>query len=214
MKEQQLLKEDHSKKCLSTLKTIQIKIFNDWDKIDTNKKVFIIGRDRIASDTVVCLENVDAEKHIIQAKSIRITEEKETNQDVRRSISDDVFLSEDEEKEGDDEMVQKSRKRSSTSTKATDRTDLSELVVEGQSSNLQIFKFIKKPSLIESFFNLYDNLPKETLIYILQNQFTIAPLSFLAYCDKKRQLKSKRLKLAKTDQFKFIWLCLTLDLEC
>jgi histidinol phosphatase-like PHP family hydrolase len=93
--------------------------------------------------------------------------------------------------------------------------DLTEMIDEtNEISNSKSLSHLKKPSLIQSFFNLYDNLPKENLIYISKNQFTIVPISFLAYCNNKRQLQLKRLKLAKTNQSKVLWLCLTLDLEC
>lgn len=137
-----------------------------------------------------------------------------SNKDIRRSNSDDVFLSEDDEKEGDGGSSHKTKKKSSSSSSKTTPIDFTETIDETQVSNAKSICQFKKPSLIQSFFNLYDNLPKETLIYINKNQFTIVPISFLNYCDAKRQLKLKRLKLAKTNQLKIIWLCLTLDLEC
>lgn len=70
------------------------------------------------------------------------------------------------------------------------------------------------PTLIQRFFNFYDNQPKVIFNYMLKNQFTILPVSYLNYSIRKRELYLKRLMLANTEHLKTVWLCLTLNLEC
>jgi hypothetical protein len=235
LKEQQILKENSSNKTQSSIvdrketttpdcsERGEMKKFNDWDHVDQNGNFFTLEKDRLVSDLIVYLENDEVTDSIEMTDDITEINNKkvETNKDIRRSNSDDVFLSEDDEKEGDTESVQRIKKKSppsSSSSSTSSKTvhiDLTEMIDEkNEISNSKSLSHLKKPSLIQSFFNLYDNLPKENLIYISKNQFTIVPISFITYCNNKRQLQLKRLKLAKTNQSKVLWLCLTLDLEC
>ena len=219
LKEQQTINKNQLKQHETIPKQreeVQIRKFNDWDHIDQNGRFFIIDKERLVSDLIVDIKNENASESIemIDEKIEETNTQLKSNKDIRRSNSDDVFLSEDDEKEGGAESGQKIKRTTSLSSSKTTPIDLTEMIDENQISSTKTLCQIKRPSLMQSFFNLYDNLPKETLIYINKNQFTIVPISFLSYCDTKRQLKLKRLKLAKTNHLKIIWLCLTLDLEC
>ena len=84
-------------------------------------------------------------------------------------------------------------------------------VVEEQIIDLQP---LVKPTLTERYFNMYDNLSKDTLLFICDNEFTIIPSSFIQYINNKRELNMKQLKLAETSYHQTKWLQLSLDLEC
>ena len=197
------------------------KSFTDWDRIDAPSKTFIIASNRIASDAVVyltCEQAIESAQEALKVatgeSNLDKTQSKATNssyKDIRRSNSDDVFLSDDDEETKSNE----SRKNSVSSAKLVEiaaSEDLENGFVSAAATT--VLKYPRKPSISDCFFNLYENLPKETLVYISKNEFTIVPTSFLAYCDTKRKLKTTKLKLARTDRFKVLWLCLTLDLAC
>lgn len=71
-----------------------------------------------------------------------------------------------------------------------------------------------KPSLIERYFNLYDNLTNDVLLYICDNEFTIIPDSYVLYINNKREINANMLKKATTDYYQSKWLEQSLDLEC
>ena len=70
-----------------------------------------------------------------------------------------------------------------------------------------------KPSLKELYFNLYDNLSKDKLFYLVDNQYTIIPDSYIIYINKKREIYFQQLKLANSTYYQKKWLNLSLDLE-
>jgi hypothetical protein len=199
LREQQL-KETASKtlQLIENEKQNKTNSFNDWDHVDENTKVFTINTDRIASDTIVYLINNETSGRGKQSN----------DKSAVNTNSDDVFLSEDDEKE---EKINLNNIKSKSTFSSYDSADVTP---QSSSLNPKCFQYLKKPSLTECFFNLYDNLAKETLIYINKNPFTIVPNIFLDYCNKNRKLKLNNIKLAKTKSAKVLWLCLTLDLEC
>lgn len=71
-----------------------------------------------------------------------------------------------------------------------------------------------KPTIMERYFNLYDNLTNDMLLYICENEFTVIPDSFVMYVNSKREINSNELKLANTDYYQSKWLEQSLDLEC
>jgi hypothetical protein len=46
---------------------------------------------------------------------------------------------------------------------------------------------IKLPSIQTRYFNLYDNLSFEILLYMCDNQYTIIPNSYIEYINSKRE---------------------------
>lgn len=72
----------------------------------------------------------------------------------------------------------------------------------------------QKPTILERYFNLYDNLTSDVLLYICDNSLTIIPDSYLLYINNKREINLKELKLAKTNYHHGKWLQQILDLEC
>jgi hypothetical protein len=80
-----------------------------------------------------------------------------------------------------------------------------------QSVYLNMYK--RKPTFIERFINLYDNLPKDLLFYICDNEFTIVPISFLTYFNFKREINMQNIKLAQTDYYRKLWFQMALDLD-
>ena len=73
---------------------------------------------------------------------------------------------------------------------------------------------IVKPTLTERYFNMYDNLSKDALLFICDNEFTIIPSSFIQYINNKREMNMRQLKVAQTSYHQTKWLQLSLDLEC
>jgi hypothetical protein len=71
-----------------------------------------------------------------------------------------------------------------------------------------------KPPLLERYFNLYDNLTADVLLYICDNEFTVIPDSYVLYINSKRAMFANELKLARSEQYQREWLQLSLDLEC
>lgn len=72
----------------------------------------------------------------------------------------------------------------------------------------------RKPTILERYFNLYDNLTSDVLLYISDNSLTIIPDSYVLYINNKREINLKELKLAKTNYHHGKWLQQILDLEC
>ena len=71
----------------------------------------------------------------------------------------------------------------------------------------------QKPTLKELYFNLYENLSKDKLFYLVDNQYTIIPDSYIIYINKKREIYFQQLKLANSTYYQKKWLNLSLDLE-
>ena len=72
----------------------------------------------------------------------------------------------------------------------------------------------RKPTILEKYFNLYDNLTSDVLLYICDNSLTVIPDSYVLYINNKREINLKELKLAKTNYHQGKWLQQILDLEC
>lgn len=73
---------------------------------------------------------------------------------------------------------------------------------------------LPRPTLLQRYFNLYDNLTPDVLLYICDNQFTVIPDSYILYINSKRKENACELKLARSDYYQRAWLESSLDLEC
>ncbi len=72
----------------------------------------------------------------------------------------------------------------------------------------------RRPTILERYFNLYDNLTNDMMLYICDNSLTVIPDSYVLYINNKREVSLKDLKLAKTKYHHGKWLQQILDLEC
>ena len=66
----------------------------------------------------------------------------------------------------------------------------------------------------ERYFNLYDNLSDDVLLYMCDNEFTIMPDSYVLFKHNKREIVYNKMRLARSDHYRREWLQLSLDLEC
>ncbi len=70
-----------------------------------------------------------------------------------------------------------------------------------------------KPPLLERYFNLYENLSNDVILYICSNEFTVIPDSYVMYINSKRATFAKELKMSRSIEYQREWLLLSLDLE-
>ena len=171
------------------------KNFTDWDMINSKDGLFVMNKQRLVADNVVLLNQSGDELELDATENT----EQSLIETQKRKLKYDFSLSEDED-EPDAERKQAAKKLK-TQRSLTDEAE-------------KKFVYPRPPTMLEKYINLYDSMPKATLLYIMDNQFTIVPSSFLSYYNRKRLIKMNKLKLARTGQYKIMWLCLCLDLEC
>ena len=94
----------------------------------------------------------------------------------KRFFNEDLSLSEDESEKCED--------------MPKDIDILNEKSIENNSPISPLKTPQRKPTSMERYFNMYDNLPKHVLLYICDNQFTIIPDTFIRYINSKKELKS------------------------
>lgn len=153
-----------------------------------------MNKQRLVTDNVVLLNNSGDELELDATENT----EQSLIETQKRKLKYDFSLSEDED---EPDAERKQAKKLKTQRSLTDEAE-------------KKFVYPRPPSMFEKYINLYDSMPKATLLYIMDNQFTIVPSSFLSYYNRKRLIKMNKLKLARTGQYKIMWLCLCLDLEC
>ena len=62
-------------------------------------------------------------------------------------------------------------------------------------------------SSLKRYFNLYENLTTDAMIFICENEYTIIPNSYVMYINYKRLINTRSIDRVK-------WLQHTLDLAC
>jgi len=124
----------------------------------------------------------------------------------------DFSLSDDDSDETSQKSYQHSRKRHSNGRTSSPLNEFKGITNEFDQS-VYLNKYKRKPTFIERFINLYDNLPKDILFYICDNEFTVVPISFLTYFNFKREINMQNIKLARTDYYRKLWFQMALDLD-
>lgn len=160
--------------------------FNDWEYVNTTNDVYMLTEDKIDSDQIVYL-NKNGDNLDANMRVFGFNE----NQ------SDDLNLSESE-----DDVPLLNEKQIEQK-----QIVLEPIPQQSNRSNQQ------KPTLKELYFNLYENLSKDKLFYLVDNQYTIIPDSYIIYINKKREIYFQQLKLANSTYYQKKWLNLSLDLE-
>jgi len=180
--------------------------FNDWDYVNTNEKLYMITNQSLQSDKVIYL-NKNGE-HISLVKR----SEKNSQVGLFRQDSDDLDLSETESEDaalsmsGDEcECVTSKVEEASIVINKENQTK----IIEPTATEYNY----AKPTLTELYFNMYDNSSKDKLFYIVDNQYTIVPDSYIVYINRKREIYFQQLKLASSVYFQKKWLNQSLDLE-
>jgi hypothetical protein len=154
---------------------------------------------------------LDEQEKMSESKKRKFESMIENKTFASRSPSD-FSLSEDDSDETSQKGGQRSAKRHSNRKTPSPLSEFKGLTNEfDQSVYLNLYK--RKPTFIERFINLYDNLPKDLLFYICDNEFTIVPISFLTYFNFKRQINMQNIKLAQTDYYRKLWFQMALDLD-
>ena len=178
--------------------------FNDWDSTVTDEvsttTLYLASEDRLNSDLTITIQEQEAsKKQQHQANGKTEAHVQPPPRKVAKPI-DDLSLSEDE----DEDMKVEEQHADEPVAEVQSATSPPELEKDTR---------LPGPTLIERYFNLYDNLSKETLLYICDNQFTIIPNSYIMYINSKREKNLKNLKLAHNQYFQTEWLKLILNLE-
>lgn len=175
--------------------------------------MFVLNQNRIDCEKIVYLNKNGKQVSSLSDNEEELTENNNNNHrtDNQNIINTDVVRrfnnSENDLSLSEDEDVDQQQKSSDTH-----RMDVKKPAhVSAQQTPKLVY--LNQPTLIEKFFNLYDNSARDLLVYILDNQFTIVPYTFLLYIIRNRQKKNNLLKLASTNNQKTLWLCYTLDLE-
>lgn len=204
--------------------------FNDWDYEDDER--FLITSDRIAGDQVyeVQTDRPQEEIHYFmeQQEDLLLSEDE----------SDDKPESTEEGEAGFDHTKSLAQVMTIMNSPklTTDYNNIEPLLNDMVTHVVDSFSFQKvkqqlrtkrlsydestvkmscaKPPLLERYFNLYDNLTADVLLYICDNEFTVIPESYVLYINSKRAIVANELKLARSDHFQREWLQLSLDLEC
>ncbi len=171
--------------------------FNEWDYVNTTEKIYMLTDESLNSEKIIylnknfesTLEIKGSEKNIPEGL---YHEKNDLDLSETESISDD----------DDDECF---------TTKESNQNFIN---IEENALKIKSRMFIKdKPTLKDLYFNMYDNLSKDKLFYIVDNQYTIVPDSYIVYINKKREIYFQQLKLANSIYFQKKWLNLSLDLE-
>ena len=165
--------------------------FNEWDYVNTTEKIYLLTDQSLNSEKIVYLNKKDKSTLIIKSS------DKNRQVNLFRQESDDLDLSETENtlSLSDDDCF---------TSKVPNHSSINKLIIEQK---------VTKPSLKDLYFNMYDNLSKDKLFYIVDNQYTIVPDSYIVYINKKREIYFQQLKLANSVYFQKKWLNLSLDLE-
>lgn len=182
--------------------------FNRWDYVNTTDKLYVLTDHSINSDQIVYLnKNGDNyNKDVINNNVGR-------QNGYKRQLSDDLNLSEDEEEANQPQQTHQVVK-SPQASKALDEPMGKKIRREPLASveNKHDEQLIR-PSRDELYYNMYENSSKDKLFYIVDNQYTIIPDSYIYYVNKKREHYFQQLKLARSNYFQKKWLNLSLDLE-
>jgi len=201
--------------------------FNDWDYEDNER--FLITSDRLAADQIyeVQTDRLQEEIHYFM----------EQEEDLL--LSEDESDDKSELTEGSEARFNQTKSLSqavTTINQSTDYNNIEPLLNDMVNHVVDSLSFQKvkqqlrtkrlsydestvemsctKPSLLERYFNLYDNLTTDVLLYICDNEFTVIPDSYVLYINNKRAIAANELKLARSDRYQREWLQLSLDLEC
>lgn len=204
--------------------------FEEWDSKENDN--FLISRERFDCDQVctvkyhkACKENVH---YFMEEKEDLMLSEDESESRDTSSISENNFHLNSSETSNKaeldnspikqlldnmvDQVVQCSRNNHLLSEMEiiknrlrTESTSCSEI----DSNNTD-----RKPTILERYFNFYDNLTSDVLLYICDNSLTIIPDSYVHYINNKREINLKELKLSNTNYHQGKWLEQILDLEC
>ncbi len=158
--------------------------FNDWDYVNTNEKMYMLTDKSIDLDQIIYL-NKNGEENVAN---------KENNIILNRQDSDDLNLSESEDTDDQDENLKSKTKQLVVAEKHVDNVESHEL-------KAQVIKKELKPTVKELYFNLYDNASKDKLFYIVDNQYTIIPDSYIIFINRKREIYFQQLKLANSLYF-------------
>lgn len=190
----------------------------NWDYIKTAneqlEKSFHLNKKRLECEKIVYLsktgsrlsdnESTDVESDSGAGKTDNNKKYEILKKQVGKPRADEPDLSlseEEEEKEGDEPMGEE---------KIETVGNVAERVVEMKKYE---YFYARAPSPIEKHFNYYDNLSKEILFYMSNDSSIVTPQSLILYNIKNRFVEIKNIKLAESNHYKCLWLCLTLDLD-
>lgn len=203
--------------------------FEEWDS-RLNEK-FIISKERFERDQIctvkyeeACKENVH---YFMEEKEDLLLSEDDSDSQISfgmmESFQHNSFESSEERKVTKCPIKQLLYNMIDQVTKCSrDNLQLSEMEITKQRlltksiiiPENESISLNQKPTILEKYFNLYDNLTTDVLLYICDNSLTVIPDSYVLYINSKREINLKKLKLAKTSYHHGKWLEQILDLEC
>lgn len=209
--------------------------FSEWDYKEDD--VFHISHDRLQSDQTCIVESTKSEcdledeevHYFMEEKDDLFLSEDESSQDDNshkvKSPIDTIINHEISTKNPNTQDVRnlindlidhiESESFTSNSAKINLEKAKHSLRTKHLSYNEEsIDETTPKPTLLERYFNLYDNLTNDMLLYICENEFTVIPDSFVLYVNNKREINLRELKLSSTSYYQSKWLENSLNLEC
>jgi hypothetical protein len=156
-----------------------VSAFLDWDYVTESRKYFLIANQSLLNENIVYLNSVG--NQISFAELYKQHDNSDFNYDnVSIDQSDDLVLSEDEDIMAiDDIRLQKKEKIKTSIMKNSPTRKL-------------------RPSISTFFYNYFDNLSNESLIYLCDNQYTIIPSSLINFIVEKK-LKNAKLINSKAN---------------
>ena len=189
----------------------------NWNYVSKDKSVFIINKILLENDQIVNLNSDGLSSDNIlneTAHSIKADELSKSKTVNKGEEEEDLVLSEDEDNVNEDEQLEVTNPNNNDEVKIVDDEDVNikyELnedtkkknvnndyeKLSSSSSSSSIILNYNLPSIKSRYFNFYENLNYETLMYICDNQYTIIPTTYIEYihckCDNNATKNSYNL---------------------
>jgi hypothetical protein len=149
----------------------------NWNYVSKDKSVFIINKTLLENDQIVNLNPNGL------SCDINITDTQSSSIKNDNKINEDLVLSEDEEEDEDriEENRDKIMEDDIDEIKHSDYDEDDEKEESSSSSSSSMLLNYNLPSIKSRYFNFYENLNYETLMYICDNQYTIIPTTYIEY---------------------------------
>jgi len=148
--------------------------FLEWDYVTESKKYFLIANQSLLNENIIYLNNLGNQISFAELYKNNDASDLNFNYDnISIDQSDDLVLSEDEEDmDIDDVQLNKKEQNKAFFTKNSFTSKL-------------------RPSISILSYNYFDNLSNESLIYIIENQYTIIPSSLINFIFEKKSKNAK-----------------------
>lgn len=162
----------------------------NWNYVSKDKSVFIINKTLLENDQIVNLNPNGLSCEINKSDTLL-----SSNQSIKidNKINEDLVLSEDEEEDEDRKVEEKHDIIMEVDNNEDDIDEIKHIDYDddddddekeessSSSSSSSMMLNYNLPSIKSRYYNFYENLNYETLMYICDNQYTIIPTTYIEY---------------------------------